>query len=368
MWRALIGLSAVLVIGTRGALAQRGAAALSGLVVDSLGTPVVGAHVGIEGTSLGATTDASGSFRLSGVEAGRVTLVARRIGFRPATLSLAVGERGASQIMVTMEVVAEVLAPVEVEAKREVYDARLQGFQERSARRTSGHFVGRERIERAHSKRFVDILREVPSVRIVTTRAWGTVVYLRGAQCPPVVYIDGFPANAGPMDLDMIDLSSVEGIEIYAGMGSVPGEFSTARTDLCGVIAVWSRPARPALRAPASADPSRDGVAVVGSGPAFMPHAVDTVAALVQSSLNPAYPDSLLQAQFGGTVLTRFVVDTSGFVEMQTLEIIDSAHRLFADAALLALRNARFSPAIRMGRRVRQIVSLPFRFSPPATR
>ena len=363
----MIALSAILGIGTRDALAQRGTAALSGLVVDSLGTPVMGVHVAIEGTSLSTTSDGSGAFRLAGVAAGRVTLLARRIGFRPATLTLDVGERGASQIMMTLEVVPEVLAPVEVQAQREVYDARLAGFQERAARRTSGHFISRERIDRSHSKRFVDVLREVPSVRIVTTRAWGTVVYLRGNKCPPMVYIDGFPASAGPMDLDLLDLASVEGIEVYAGLGSVPSEFSSERTDRCGVIAVWSRPARPTARGPVPASPTGDVAALVGSGLAFMPEAVDTVAVLVEGSISAAYPDSLLRAQFSGTVLTRFVVDTAGFVEMSTVEITASSHQQFADAALMALRNARFSPASRMGQRVRQIVSLPFRFSPPAS-
>ena len=354
-------------MSARTALAQGGGAVLSGLVVDSTGAPVMGAQLAIEGTSLRATSDASGSFRLSGVASGRVTLVARRIGFRPATLALEVSERGAAQLMVTMEVVPEVLAPVEVAAKREVYDARLAGFHERATRRTSGHFISRERIERSHSKRFVDVLREVPSVRIVTTRAWGTVVYLRRNQCPPMVYIDGFPASAGPVDLDMIDLGSVEGIEVYAGLGSVPGEFSSALTDRCGAIAIWSRPFRPARPAPVAAEQPQAIAALVGSGVAFMPGAVDTLAALLDGSMNPPYPDSLLRAQVGGTVMTRFVVDTSGFVEMTTVEISVSTHRLFSDAALIALRNARFSPASRMGRRVPQVVSLPFRFSPPTS-
>jgi len=59
-------------------------------------------------------------------------------------------------------------------------------------------------------------------------------------------YMDGFPATAGTMDLDMIDLSGVEGIEIYAGMTSIPPEFMTVvGGERCGVIAVWSRPTRP---------------------------------------------------------------------------------------------------------------------------
>ena len=66
-----------------------------------------------------------------------------------------------------------------------------------------------------------------------------------------------------------------------------------------------------------------------------------------------------------GLLKTRFVVDTAGFVEANTLTVIASSHALFARAALVALRAAQFSPAYRQGQRVRQVVALPFRFSPP---
>ena len=43
----------------------------------------------------------------------------------------------------------------------------------------------------------------------------------------------------------MLDLASVEGIEVYSGVATVPPEFMGARgTHACGVVAVWSRPFR----------------------------------------------------------------------------------------------------------------------------
>jgi TonB family protein len=96
-----------------------------------------------------------------------------------------------------------------------------------------------------------------------------------------------------------------------------------------------------------------------------MPEAVDTAAVLLEGTLRTAYPDSLFRENVGGTVMTRFVVDTIGVVEANTIAVTAATHRLFADAALVALRGARFSPAYRAGQRVRQVVALPFRFSPP---
>ena len=350
---------------SRPALAQGERSVVSGLVVDSLGSPIPGAQVVIDGTDHRTTTDAMGAFRLLGVDAGLATLTVRRIGFKAASLSIQVSRAGSAQIMVTLSMTPEILAPVEVAATREVYDARLDGYFDRVAKRNSGNIITRERIERAHSKRMVDILRQVPSVRITTTRAWGTVALIRGATCPPLVFIDGFAATAGPFDLDMIDLSSVEGIEVYAGMGSIPAEFSTARGDRCGVIAIWSRPFRP--REQPIAQPRGDRVIgeLLKAQLAFMPESVDTAAVLLKGTLTTSYPDSLYRENVGGTVMTRFVVDTAGLVEANTIAVTAATHRLFADAALVALRRARFSPAYRAGQRVRQVVALPFRFSPP---
>jgi TonB family protein len=336
--------------------------------VDSLGLPVPGARVTLEGTPHQTSTDAAGAFRLPGVDTGAAILGVRRIGFKPALVPLQVSLSGSRQIMITLAMSPEVLAPIEVEARREVYDARLAGFVDRSRKRASGHFITRERIERSHSKRLVDVLREVPSVRITTTRAWGTVVYLRGKPCPPLVFIDGFPASAGPFDMDMIDLATVEGIEVYAGMGGVPAEFSTVRGDRCGVVAIWSRPFRAREAAVPRPDDATPTIStMVESRLAYLPESVDSVAELVAGTISPAYPDSLLRANVGGLVSTRFVVDTSGLVELGTVEVSGPAHQLFVDAALRALREARFSPAMLEGRRVRQVVALPFRFSPPTS-
>lgn len=362
---AVACLALVLGFTPRHALAQGERSVVSGLVVDSLGAPVPGAQVSIDGTAHRTTTDPAGSFRLIGVDPGLATLVVRRIGFKAASLAIQVSPSGAGQLMVTLSMTPEILAPVEVAATREVYDARLDGYFDRVSKRISGNIITRERIERAHSKRMVDLLRQVPSVRIVSTRAWGTVARIRGAPCPPVVFIDGFAASAGPFDLDMIDLSSVEGIEVYAGMGSIPAEFSTARGDRCGVIAIWSRPFRPREEPAEQARGEKIIDALLQARLAFMPESVDVAAVLIDGTLTTTYPDSLLRGNVGGTVMTRFVVDTVGAVETNTITVVAATHRLFADAALVALRGARFSPASRAGQRVPQVVSLPFRFSPP---
>jgi TonB family protein len=363
LWCA--GFSLVFSALPREGVAQSVRTVVAGIVVDSTGSPVVGAHITVEGTELYTTTDGAGRFRLNDVAIGRVELVVRRIGFRAASLPLELAATGATQLMVTLFMVPEVLDPVEVTGRREAYDARLAGFELRAAQRKTGHFITRERIERTNSKRLSDLLRQVPSVRISMARGLGTMAYIRGANCPPLVFVDGSPANAGPFDLDLIDLASVEGIEVYGGF-SAPPEFSHARADRCGVIAIWSRPFRPRERPPEPAERASLISALVELEHVYGPEAVDSIASPIEGSIRTAYPEKLFKAGVGGSATVRFIVDTTGLVEMPTLEVT-ATHDLFAQAARDALSDARFSPAILEGRKVRQVVALPFRFSPPAT-
>jgi TonB family protein len=343
--------------------AQGARAPVVGMVVDSLGAPIPGAQVDIDGTVRQTVTDSAGRFRLLEVEVGRLRINVRRLGFLPTALFLQLGASGARQVMITMTPAPEMLAPVVVSDRREVYDARLFGFESRAAKRKNGYFITRDRIERTNSKRLSDILRQVPTVRIALVRGLGTMAYVRGANCPPLVYIDGSPASAGPLDLDLIDLSSVEGIEVYGGFGAPP-EFSSARADRCGVIAIWSRPFRPRERPPAK--PARQPLiaTLIEQDLVFPADVVDSVATPIPGTIRAVYPDSLFRAQVGGSAMVRFIVDTAGRVEMPTLEV-DATHQLFAQAARVALSEARFSPAVLEGRRVRQVVALPFRFTPP---
>ncbi len=76
----------------------------------------------------------------------------------------------------------------------------------------------------------------------------------------------------------------------------------------------------------------------------------------------PRYPEELRAARIDGKVLARFVVDTTGWVLMETVIVDASPHRAFTDAVVEALRRSRFQPAEFRGRKVPQLVSQPFVF------
>ena len=70
-------------------LAQRGTGTITGQVIDRQTTrPLVGAQVRVTGTDRGALTGEGGAYRITGVDAGTVTVAAQRIGY--AAISRAV--------------------------------------------------------------------------------------------------------------------------------------------------------------------------------------------------------------------------------------------------------------------------------------
>jgi hypothetical protein len=93
---------------------------------------------------------------------------------------------------------------------------------------------------------------------------------------------------------------------------------------------------------------------------------VDTAVVRSQSSAAPAYPLELLNKHVEGTVLARYIVDTTGFADTTSLEVLDATHQGFVSAVREALPYMRFSPAKIGSHKVRQLVqqSFTFRISP----
>jgi TonB family protein len=89
---------------------------------------------------------------------------------------------------------------------------------------------------------------------------------------------------------------------------------------------------------------------------------VDTAVVRSATSAAPAYPMELLAKKIEGMVLARYVVDTTGFADTASFEVIRSTHPGFIAAVREALPYMRFSPAKIGSIRVRQLVEQPFTF------
>lgn len=369
-WSTVGGLSLLLALG-RGAAAQvftpstAVTVTLRGTVLGTDGAPIRGAEVLIDGTPRRAMTEEDGSYALRDVPVGVVRLLARRLGYVPVRMEFEV-KRESPRLDWRLPPLPAQLAAFRVTERREPFDSRLSGFRERSERRQGGHFVTRDRIERSASRRTLDVLRTIPGLRILSVgRGQGTTVRLRNSRCPPLVYIDGFPASAGEFDLESIDLYMIEGIEVYLSSSTVPPEFFGPRgLEQCGVIAFWSRPTqlrpeRPRVRRAEliAADSVRAA--------AYSADRVDEPAAVEAPEPEVTYPDSLWRAGVAGAATVDFVVDERGIIDWATLREVSATHPDFMNAVLSSLRTSSWRAAKVGGQPVPQVVVFSVTFARP---
>jgi protein TonB len=106
---------------------------------------------------------------------------------------------------------------------------------------------------------------------------------------------------------------------------------------------------------------------VGGTGPVnedqpYFEFQVEKVAMAAPTNPAPPYPSMLQSAGVEGKVLAQFVVDTTGKADMSTFKVIESTHPLFTQAVQNALPRYKFYPAEIGGKKVKQLVQLPFVF------
>jgi len=89
---------------------------------------------------------------------------------------------------------------------------------------------------------------------------------------------------------------------------------------------------------------------------------VDEIVQRYPSSAAPIYPKELLAIGAEGLVQTTYVVDSIGQVDTTTIKVMYSDDPRFTASVRTALGLARFRPAKRAGKHVRQLVEQKFRF------
>ena len=82
-----------------------------------------------------------------------------------------------------------------------------------------------------------------------------------------------------------------------------------------------------------------------------------------ENNPQPRYPEMLRTGGIEGEVLAQFVVDTLGRAEMGTFKVLKESHPLFTTAVRQALPQYRFYAAETGGRKVKQLVQMPFNFT-----
>ena len=227
-----------------GASAQSAPWPLIGRVESPDGARLEGVSVDAEDRR--ARSDTTGYFRLLVTRRDTLTLFLRRFGYIPIAVTLRAEQLRGDTLLFLMERDAQPLETMRVRADAGRSPLGLGGFDERRARGI-GAFVTRDEIERRHTSRLSDVVRGRRGVILVRTSTGGYGVRFSAAgarlrRCIPDLWLDGQRARG--MELDDIPANTVEGIELYATLATVPFQFSTGGPGMerCGTIVVWSRP------------------------------------------------------------------------------------------------------------------------------
>jgi protein TonB len=103
--------------------------------------------------------------------------------------------------------------------------------------------------------------------------------------------------------------------------------------------------------------------AVVYNGEAMRAEQVEKQAALAPGNSPPRYPEVLRASGVEGQVVATFIISAEGRYEAGSLRFVRSDNALFERAVESALVRMRFVPAEIGGRKVRQLVEMPFVFT-----
>lgn len=163
---------------------------------------------------------------------------------------------------------------------------------------------------------------------------------------------DRSPGSAGSREtVHYIDLSSREGLGAGDGgraMGDdVPHTLSQTIGRAAPADSVTSEATEPVAGPPDSV---------------FSVLEVDTAVVRAANSAAPAYPLKLLTAHVMGFVNARYVVDTTGFADTTSFEVMKATNPEFVTAVRDALPYMRFTPAKIGSMKVRQLVEQQFTF------
>lgn len=204
--------------------------------------PIPGTLISIDGV-IEAVTGPEGTYRIDGLGPGQHLFQTRRLGFRPTSFTITLGDddRAAVDVSLALEPIPIELEEVVVEADRTIIGlGKMREFYRRREQAAGGSFITRGDIERQAPNQISEVFQDIPGVMVSGRQGPGRVTIRTCGR--PNVYLDGVRIN-NLADVSIDDLvvpEQVEAIEVYRG-AFVPTEFRTDQRGTCGVIAIWTR-------------------------------------------------------------------------------------------------------------------------------
>lgn len=210
-----------------------------GYVRDAKGGPIEGVTVEVHGQKV--LTDLRGAFALLTKQLDTASISIKRVGFEPIDAFITTRNGMWDTVVVQLESSINTLAEVTVIDEYSTRAGGIRGFEERRRLKLGQYLTRADIVERGEQK-LSEVLRTRKGVQVVRGRVrFAAFSGSRGGQCQPNVYLDG--ARAPGMEVDEILASTVQAIELYPYMSTLPIEFQTvgAQTTPCGTIVIWTR-------------------------------------------------------------------------------------------------------------------------------
>ena len=254
-------LLAALLVPALAPLGAQGAGTVSGLVVDAKNLRGLdGAQLLVQGTTLGALTDGSGGFRLTGLSGTQVTLQVRRIGYKPTTQLVTVGR---SDIRIQLAEQLTSLSEVVITGTAEPVERRAIG--------NSVTKIDAAAVQNIAPAADVSSLLNGRAPGVVLTGGSGAVgsgprIRIRGAASlslndQPLIYLDGVrianDVSTGPRSqffssgvisrLNDIDPENIESIEVIKGPAAATLYGTEANNGVIQIITKRGKAGRPVL-------------------------------------------------------------------------------------------------------------------------
>jgi len=203
-------------------------------------------------------TDENGRVSIGPGKKQTFTIEVRRIGYTPYYGKIDFPDT-AITIPIILPSIAQQLGSVKVTADKNKSSLERSGFYRRwldgQKGVTSAAFIGPEEIEKRNESRVSIILGSINGIRITRTNNGNNVVVSGTSSCGMAIIIDGrqvcpnagchlLDTSAGMTDMNsvlidqVIDLSSVAGIEVYRRGGNMPSDFHVDGE--CGAVALWT--------------------------------------------------------------------------------------------------------------------------------
>jgi len=181
------------------------------------GTALVGAAAMLVGTTLGATTDEGGRFRIDRVPLGEVRVTANLTGYRAQTKTVTVASGDTARLVFRLEATVIQGMPLVVTATRRLQELRQSP--------TAMDIVTAEEITGRNVSTPLDALEYVPGATIIGGQVSirGSSGFTQGAGSRVGVLVDGISVltgDVGDVKWDLVPPEVVERVEVAKGANS----------------------------------------------------------------------------------------------------------------------------------------------------